>query len=180
MTSDYLQQEIAKRQSERGVEIETLEAAIAAMEEDDEPPGQDILEELEMLRSVNGTQDATDVLADNTIKIALRSITRREAFQRNQLQLKAREWLVESAGVEKYEDINMEELDDSIGEVWMAMYQAADIVPALSTDQCEGWDVPDTLEGWADVQDFIFVKVLAETWALNPQFTLAHQLGGGA
>ncbi len=180
MTSDYLQQEIAKRQSERGAEIETLEAAMEAMEENDEPPSQDILEELEMLRSVNGTQDATDVLANNTIKIALRSITRREAFQRNQLQVQARAWLVESADVEKYEDINMEELDDSIGEIWMAMYQAADITPALSVDQCEGWDVPDTLEGWADVQDFIFVKVLAETWALNPQFTLAHQLGGEA
>lgn len=180
MTSDYLQKEIARRQSERREEIEDLEAEVAEARDNELEADEETLCRLDRLMSVNGTQDAKEVMADNTIKIALRSITRREAFQRSQLQLQAREWLIEQAGAEKYEDIDMEELDDAIGSVWMAMYQAADIIPALSVDKCEGWDVPKTLEGWADVNDFIFVKVLAETWALNPQFTLMHQLGGEA
>lgn len=176
MTSDYLQSEIAKRQDGRRAEIEQLEAIVAAMS-DEEMEESDVPTQLETLRSINGTQDAQEILAENTVKIALRSVTRREAFRRGQLQLQAREWLLDNAGVENYEDIDMTTVDDSIGSVWMAMYQAADIIPALVIEQCEGWDIPDDLEGWADVRDFIFTKALAECWALNPQFTLMTQSG---
>jgi hypothetical protein len=175
MTSVYLQKEIGRRQDGRRAEIEELEAEIAEAE----APGESVLEKLETLKSVNGTQDAEAILAANTIKIALRSITRREAFQRNQLQVQAREWLQDQTGAETYEDIVSKDVDDSIGSVWMAMYQAADIIPALVADQCEGWDVPDKLEDWADIPDHIFTSALAEAWALNPQFTLM-QLEGEA
>jgi len=176
MTSEYLQREVARRQSERGAEIEQLEAEIAAMGAEDLEKS-DLPARLEVLRGVNGTQDAQDILEANTVKIALRSVTRREAFQRGQLQVQAREWLLEQAGVERYEDIDMGVVDDAIGQVWMAMYQAADIIPALIPDKCKGWKVPRDLEGWADVKDYIFTKALAETWALNPQFTIMQQSG---
>jgi hypothetical protein len=179
MTSDYLQKEIAQRQSRRVAKIEDLELEIAAAKDDDSEVDEETVDRLDRLMSVNGTQDAEEVLAEHTIKIALHSISRREAFQRSQLQVQAREWLKEQSGAEKYEDINIKELDDSIGSVWMAMFQAADIIPALDVSKCEGWKVPTTLEGWADVNDFIYTKILAETWALNPQFTLMHQLSGG-
>ena len=176
MTSEYLQREVARRQSERGAEIEQLEAEIEAMSAEDLEKS-DLPDRLEVLRGINGTHDAQEILADHTVKIALRSVTRREAFQRGQLQVQAREWLLEQADVEKYEDIDMTQVDDTIGEVWMAMYQAADIIPALIPEQCKGWKVPKTLEGWADVKDYIFTKALAETWALNPQFTIMQQSG---
>lgn len=174
MASDFLEQEVWRRQKERGEEIEALEARL---EKDSEPDPDWVEERLTTLRSVNGTQDAEELLADNTIKIALRSITRRQAMKRGQLQTDAKAWLTEQAGAKTYEDVNIHEVDDDIGETWMAMYQAADIMVAIVPEQCKGWDIPKSQEEWADAPDWIFVKALSESWALNPQFVLGAMSG---
>lgn len=177
MTTTYLQREVERRQAERRAETEELEAKIAAAEGQDKKPAKRVTDRLRVLQSVNGTQDAKEILEANTIVIALRSVTRGQAFHRGQMQLEARQWLMDQAGVETYEEINMDNVGDSIGQVWMAMYQAADIVCALVTEECKGWEIPKHLEEWADVPDWIFTRALSETWALNPQFTMVDLSG---
>lgn len=177
MTQTALRGEIKRRRDERQAEVEQLEGQLETQRDLEQPPDPAWERRLEVLQSVNGTQDAEDILAENTIKIAVHSVTRREAYQRGNLMAAAREWLAAKMNVADYEDIDPAQISDEIGEPWTAMYQAADIVVALVPEQCSGWDIPEDQEDWADVPDWIFTKLLAATWAMNPQFTLASELG---
>lgn len=178
MSAGAFEREIAKRQRERQGEIDGLKEQIAGMDED-ELERSDLPARLEALSSTNGTDVAKEIMADNTIKIALRSISRRQAYSRGNMQNEAKDWLVNAVGAEDFSAINIREVPEEVGEVWTAMYQAADIVPAIIPEKCDGWEIPSTLEGWADVPDWIFQRLLAETWALNPQMILG-QLSGEA
>lgn len=177
MSADALQKAIRLRQGEREREIAELLAKLKEQDELGQPQDPAWQKRLEKLQNYNGTEDAEAILAANTIKIAVHSVTRKEAFRRVKLQGEAREWLLGKLGLEKWEDVNQDELPDEIAEHWLMMYQAADIVPALVPGECKGWDIPDRLEDWPGVKDFIFERALSETWALNPQFLVNRELG---
>jgi len=178
MASDYLQKEITRRQKERAAEIDEIEARMEAMDEA-EKKASDLPGRLEALRSVNGTQDAEEILADNTITIAVRSITRRQAFARGRLQGEAKDWLTEHSGAASYEEVDIKNLPDDVGEMWVTMYQGADLLVSLVPEKCKGWSVPSKLEDCLELEDWIFVRALQESWAMNPQFTLAALSGEG-
>lgn len=179
MTSDELQAEAMKAQKARLDEIAELERVLAEKEAEGQDPDPDLQEKLEGLREYDIDKDLEGFMDKRKVKIALRSVTRQSAFRRARLQKEAKEWLMEQLGVSDWSEVNLEALDDDedVGEKWITMYQAADIIPALVVDECSGWDIPENLVDWADVKDFIFAKALADTWALNPQFVLGNGLG---
>ena len=177
MSADALQKAIRLRQGEREEEIAELEAKLAEQDELGQPQDPAWQKKLEALRNYNGKGDAEAILAGNTIKIAVHSVTRKEAFRRGKLQTQAREWLLGQLGVEKWGDVNTNELPEELAEHWVMMYQAADIIPALVPEECRGWKIPEKLEDWPGVKDYIFERALAETWALNPQFLVNRESG---
>lgn len=169
MSSTKMEAEIRKLQEERAAEIDSLAAQIEDIP-DEELEESDLPARLKVLQGVNGTQDAEEVMAANTIKIAVRSLSRGEAFQRSDIQREAKRWLADIMGVEEYDQIVIGEVDDHLKQQWMTMYQAADIIPALVPDACDGWDIPEDLEGWAELKDYIYTPALREAWAMNPQY----------
>ena len=171
VSAQALTREVERIQAERSEEIQALRDLLDGQEEQD-PALESRLEELQ---SINGTQDAERILAESTVKIALRSVTRRQSFRRANLIEDSRRWLADRLGVsvDDLRGMDGSEMETEHGAMAYIMFQAADIMVALVPERCEGWDVPRSQEEWCDVPDWLFTQALTETWALNPQFVIS-------
>jgi len=175
MTETALAAEIRRVQAERSKEIAALESEIDGMTEEERSES-DIPGRLAALRAITGAQDAEKIMSKHVIKVALRSVSRRQAFRRSAMIADARKWFYEKTGIDPNE-VGLEdrpEVPDEIGQDMVGLIQAADIMAAIVPEKCEGWDVPKSQEEWLDAPDWLFTRVIAETYALNPQFTLAY------
>lgn len=119
--------------------------------------------------------------AKETIEVTLCTASRRQATRRGDMRRAARQWLMVRVGAKTPDEIDWQGMDDETADLWMPMWQAADIMGAVVPGSCVNWVPPTDLEGWADVKDYIFSRLLSETWALNPHWRdEALQLSGNA
>jgi len=120
---------------------------------------------------------------EQVIKLAMVSASRVKAYDRQDARVDLRRWLMRTMGRdpdaeevdEEVANTELKDLPEDVGRQWMCMFQACDIVGALVPDQCVNWEAPEELEGWLDVEDYIFSPALERAWRLNPHWRLENQ-----
>ena len=135
-------------------------------------------EELERLaREVADDEDqerkAEEIVQARSMRIALTSASRRQAYRRMAAQNAARDWFAKRIGVKSWLEIDgdvLKGLDVDTHHEWLAVWSACDVIGALVPEACENWEPPERLEDWAELKDYIFQPLIRRTWELNPQW----------